>query len=89
VSRLLSSFKQKLFFCFHALQEHVLHWLKPPTTSLVLGALTALTRGKSELMAENALLRQQLIILHPQMKRPVYRKTDRFLLVVLARMVRA
>ena len=47
-----------------------------------------LTRGKSELLAENALLRQQLIIFRRQIKRPVYRKTDRFLLVLLARMVR-
>ena len=55
----------------------------------MLGTLTDLTRGKTELIAENALLRHQLIILRRQMKRPVYRKTDRFLLVVLARMVRS
>jgi len=36
----------------------------------------------------NALLRHQLIILRRQVKHPVYLKTDRFLLVVLARMVR-
>jgi putative transposase len=47
-----------------------------------------LTKSKSELLAENALLRQQLIILRRQVKRPVYRKTDRVLLVFLARMVR-
>ncbi len=40
------------------------------------------------MLAENALLRQQLIILRRQIKRPVYRKTDRALLVFLARMVR-
>src|SRR5258708_1906670 len=62
---------------------------QPPTTSLLLGTLADLTRGKSELLAENALLRQQLIILRRQIKSPVYRKTDRFLLVVLARMVRS
>jgi hypothetical protein len=47
-----------------------------------------MTRGKSELLAENALLRHQLIILRRQVKHPVSRKTDRLLLVVLARMVR-
>src|SRR5712692_4020629 len=47
-----------------------------------------LARGKSELIAENALLRQQLIILSRQVKRPAYQKTDRLLLVLLARMVR-
>jgi putative transposase len=62
--------------------------MKPPATSLALDALADLTRGKAELLAENALLRQQLIILRRQVKCPVYRKSDRFLLVLLARMVR-
>jgi hypothetical protein len=43
-----------------------------------------MTRGKSELLAENALLRHQLIILRRQIKRPIYKKRDRLLLVVLA-----
>ncbi len=80
--------KQRVSFCFHALQERVLRWMKPPTTSLVFGTLADLTRGKAELLAENALLRHQLLILRRQVKRPVYRKTDRFLLVLLAWMVR-
>ena len=64
-----------------------LRWIKPPTTSLVLGTLADLEQGNAELIAENALLRHQLIILRRQIKRPVYRKTDRLLLVLLARMV--
>jgi len=82
------SIKQHISFCFHTLQEQVLRWMKPPTTSLVVGTLADLTRSKAELLAENALLRQQLIILCRQIKRPVYKKTDRLLLVLLARMVR-
>src|SRR5450755_1546362 len=89
VLRLLISIKYQLFLSFHVLQERVSRWIKPPTTSLVLGNLADLGRGKSELIAENALLRQQLIILRRQVKRPIYRKTDRLLLVLLARMVRA
>jgi putative transposase len=54
----------------------------------MLGTLTDLARSKSELVAENALLRQQLVILRRQMKRPTCTKTDRMLLVLLARMVR-
>jgi putative transposase len=50
--------------------------------------MTDLTRGKAELVAENALLRHQLIILRRQIKRPTYTKTDRMLLVLLARAVR-
>src|SRR5258708_18729624 len=84
---LFISIKQCLCFRLHALQVRILQWIKPPTTSLVLSTLADLTRGKAELLAENALLRQQLIILRRQIKRPVYRKTDQLLLVLLARMV--
>jgi putative transposase len=84
----LLSIKQRVFFRFHAFQEGVSRWIKPPTTSLVLGTFADLTRSKTELLAENALLRQQLIILRRQVKRPIFQKTDRFLLVLLARMIR-
>jgi len=53
-----------------------------------MGTVTDLVRSKSELVAENAFLRQQLIILRRQVKRPACTKADRFLLVLLARMVR-
>src|SRR5260370_25225520 len=82
-----SSIKQRVCFRLHAFQERVLWWIKPLTTPLVLGTFADLTRGKAELLAENALLRHQLIILRRQVKRPVCRKTDRLLLVLLARMV--
>jgi transposase InsO family protein len=88
VLHLFPSTKRCTSFCFHALQERVLRWIKPPTTSFVLGTFADLTRGKAELLAENALLRQQLIILHRQVKRSTYRRADRLLLVLLARMVR-
>jgi putative transposase len=79
--------KRRVCLSLQALQECVLRWLKPPTASLVLGMFADLTRGKAELLAENALLRQQLIILRRQIKRPVYKKSDRLLLLLLARMV--
>jgi putative transposase len=81
--------KQQVCLGVHTFQKRVLRWLKPLTTSLVLGTFADLIRGKAELLAENALLRQQLIILRRQIKRPMYKKTDRLLLVFLARMVRA
>jgi hypothetical protein len=86
--RLVITVKQRVCLSLHALRKRVLCWVKPPTTSLVFGTLADLTREKAELIAENALLREQLIILHRQIKRPVYRKIDRMLLVLLARMVR-
>jgi len=82
------SIKRRVCSSFHALQERFARWIKPPTTSLLPGTLADMTRGKAELLAENALLRHQLIILRRQVKRPVYRQTDRLLLMLLARMVR-
>lgn len=73
--------KQRVRLSLQALQERVLRWLKPPPASLVLGTFADLTRGKAELLAENALVRQPLIVLRRQIKRPVSKKTDRFLLV--------
>jgi putative transposase len=67
----------------------IVRWIKPLSSSLPLGALADLGRSKSELIAENALLRQQLIMLKRQVKRPVCTKADRILLVLLARAVRA
>jgi putative transposase len=55
---------------------------------LPLSTLADLGRSKSELIAENALIRQQLIILRRQVKRPTFTRTDRILLVLLARIVR-
>jgi len=74
--------------CLDALSSHLTHWTKPHISSLPLATLTDLGRSKSELIAENALLRQQLIILRGQVKRPTCTKTDRVLLVLLARLVR-
>jgi len=74
--------------CLDVLSSRLTRWTKPLGTSLPLTTLTDLGRSKSELLAENALLRQQLIILRRQMKRPACTKTDRILLVLLARLVR-
>src|SRR5215469_16015073 len=74
--------------CLRSLHHRFVTWTKPGTTSLLLGTLIDLSRSKSELVAENALLRQQLIILRRQVKRPVCTKMNRMLLVLLARMVR-
>nr|HET6904017.1 integrase core domain-containing protein [Ktedonobacteraceae bacterium] len=74
--------------CRYALSARLTRWTKPLTSSLPLQTLADLGRSKSELVAENTLLRQQLIILKRQVKRPACTKTDRLLLVLLARLVR-
>ncbi len=70
------------------LRARFLQWTAPLTCCLPLATVADLARSKAELVAENALLRQQLIILKRQVKRPACSKTDRVLLVLLARVVR-
>ena len=74
--------------CLEILSARFAGWTKPLGTSLPLSTLADLGRSKSELIAENALIRQQLIILQRQVKRPTFTRTDRILLVLLARIVR-
>jgi len=71
-----------------ALTSRFARWTKPLVTSLQLSTLTDLGKSKSELIAENALLRQQLIVLRRQVKRPPITGTERILLFLLARLVR-
>src|SRR5215469_2986628 len=62
VQGILIFIMQLVRLCLRSLHQRYLAWTKPDTSSLLLGMLTDLARGKSELVAENALLRQQLII---------------------------
>ena len=61
---------------------------KPSVQSIALGSLSDATRSRADLLAENALLRQQLIILRRQIKRPQFSDNDRLLLVLLSRCTR-
>ena len=70
------------------LRARFLQWTRPFTSSLPLQTLADLGRSKSELVAENALLRQQLIVLKRRVKQPACTNTDRLILVLLARLVR-
>ena len=51
-------------------QERIKHWTKPASLVLIIGILSDLTRSHIDLVVENALLRQQLIVLNRQIKRP-------------------
>jgi hypothetical protein len=88
MQRILTFITRLTRFCLQSFHHRFVAWTKPDTTSLLLGMVTDLSRSKSELVAENALLRQQLIILRRQVKRPACTRTDRILLVLLARLVR-
>jgi putative transposase len=67
-----------------AAKQRLRRWTKPDNHALVLNAALDLTRGKSELVLENMLLRQQLIVLKRQGKRPALSWRDRTLFVLLA-----
>ena len=55
-----------------------------PTTALAPGLLADLMRSRTELLTENALFRQQLIVLRRCAKRPKIRRHERSVMVVLA-----
>ena len=86
---ILTFMKWLTSFCLQSLHRRFVDWTKLDTTSLIFGTVTDLARSRSELVAENALLRQHLIILRRQVKRPTCTKTDRLILVLLARASRA
>jgi len=89
VQRILTFVTCMIRFCLRPLHNRFVTWTTPNTTSLLLGTLTDQARSNSELVAENALLRQQVTILRRQVKRPACTKTDRIFLVLLAKMVRS
>jgi putative transposase len=73
----------------HALSQRLRTATAPSSARLVVDTLTDLPRSKGELIAENALLRQQIVVLQRNVKRVHCTPTDRALLVVLASRVQA
>ena len=71
------------------LRRRILAATRPGIAPLAVGTLSDLTRSTPALVAENALLRHQLAILHRSVKRLRCRPADRALLVLLASRVRA
>src|SRR3954453_13434541 len=57
---------------------------KPASSSQVLDTARDLLRSKRELVAENALLRQQVIVLKRSVKQPKLTRHDRWLMVLLS-----
>ena len=88
LARCLAHLRQFAGRCLHLVGTHLSVLTKPTTPSLAGGLVTDLLRSKQELVLENALLRQQLIVLNRSVKRPALTATDRGLLVLLARWLR-
>jgi hypothetical protein len=53
VFHLLIPIRQRIALRFHVLYDGIVRWMKPRSTSLLLGTITYLAKGKSELLVEN------------------------------------
>ena len=73
---------------WQAVKRTIFDWTKPPSHESVLNVAMDLIRPKSELVLENAFLRQQLIVLQRQKKRPALTGRDRVMMVLLASKLR-
>jgi putative transposase len=88
VNNPLFLFAQSIGSLWQAVNRRFRQWTKPISHTPVLDAVLDLTRSKPELVLENALLRQQLIVLKRQIKRPRLTWRDRASFVLLASKLR-
>jgi transposase InsO family protein len=88
IARLLRHLSATSRALAHAFQRRLHAAIKPAAAPLVVGTVADLWRNPPELIAENALLRHQLIILQRSVKRPRCTATDRALLVLFTSRLR-
>jgi len=84
----LARLRQFARHCVDTVRVRVSAWTKPRPPSLATGLATDLVRRRHELLLENAVLRQQVIVLSRAGKRPAFTPWDRRLLVLLASRLR-
>ena len=72
-------------FIFHWTKNQIKTFTKPPVGKIVIGAFSDINTTRADLIAENALLRRQLIIIKRKIKRPQLTNRDQLSLVLLAR----
>ncbi len=85
---LVSLARQGILCVCQALAQLLRRWTKPRNDAAVLNTAVDLTRSRTELVLENALLRQQLVVLNRHTKRPPLTWRDRALFVLLASKLR-
>src|SRR5918998_1394945 len=86
--RCLTQLRQRVRRGVDALPAGVSRWTRPRPVALAAGLAADLTRSRRDLLLENALLRQQVLILNRSAKRPVLILLDRGLVVLLASRLR-
>ena len=84
-----SAVKSVAVRCIRAVCTVIKKLLAPETATTLSGVARDATLSKSELIAENAILRLQLIVASRSIKRPSLHDSDRLLMVMLARLNRA
>src|SRR5262245_15543570 len=87
---LLRRCRRRLARVVAGLQHHLggFLWARPAAAHTT-GTGTDFLRSRAQLLAENALLRHQVIVLRRHVARPAVTAADRMLLVLLAGRVRA
>ncbi|MFC1705935.1 integrase, partial [Planctomycetota bacterium] len=87
IANFVRAVKNSIVDCARSLGQEAKRLLKPTCTiaTATAGAARDLVRSRSELLAENPFLRQQVIVLRRSVKRPALGRLDRFLMVILAR----
>ena len=85
---LIGAVKTTFVSTVRTLGRAVKRLLRParPVATAVAGAARDAVKSRRDLLVENALLRQQLIVLRRGAKRPALRRADRLVMVVLARL---
>lgn len=88
LTRCLARLRQRVRRGVDALRARASQWIRPRPVALAAGLVADLTRSRRELLLENALLRQQVLVLRRTVKRPALTPLDRGLLVLLASRLR-
>ena len=88
LTRCLTWLRQRVQHGVVAIRTRASRWTQPRPVALAAGLAADLTRSRGDLLLENALLRQQVLVLHRSAQRPAFTPLDRGLLVLLASRLR-
>ncbi len=89
--RIVATVKSTVLGWARTIGQAVKCLLRPPSSVATMACAAArdVIRSRSDLLAENALLRQQLLVLRRSVTRPRLHGDDRLLMLILARVTRA
>jgi hypothetical protein len=71
LTAIATAIRRRARAALRAVHRRLLAWTRPAVGLIIGSTVGDLTRTKTELVAENAFLRQQLVVLARQVKRPL------------------